>query len=126
MTIRDWCEKNGVSKNQYNYWNQRVRKSQKTGKETLACELFDELWRGEPVRHLGVRVSELCQNEFRQLSLFEKDYEKQRTVDRVVDSIRERYGNGLVFRSAFLNSGVRFSTGGTVDDEEYPMMSGIL
>ncbi|ODA38836.1 hypothetical protein DSBG_4390 [Desulfosporosinus sp. BG] len=39
MTIRDWCEKNGVSKNQYNYWNQRVRKSQKTGKETTFVDI---------------------------------------------------------------------------------------
>lgn len=92
----------------------------------VACELFDELWKGEPVRHLGVRVSEFCQNDFRQLSLFEKDYEKQRTVDRVVDSIRGRFGNGAVFRSSFLNSGVRFSSGGTVNDEEYPMMSSQL
>ena len=92
----------------------------------VACELFDELWQGEPVRHLGVRVSELCQNDFRQLTLFEQDYEKQRTVDRVVDSIRERFGNGSVFRSSFLHSGVRFQTGGTVDDEEYPMMSSQL
>ncbi|MGE5660912.1 MAG: DNA polymerase Y family protein [Ignavibacteriales bacterium] len=92
----------------------------------IACELFDELWKGEPVRHLGVRVSELCQNDFHQLALFEKDYEKQRTVDRVVDSIREKYGNGSVFRSCFLNSGVRFSSGGTINDEEYPMMSSLL
>ena len=92
----------------------------------IACELFDELWKGEPVRHLGVRVSELCQNDFRQISLFEKDHEKQRTVDQTVDSIRERFGNGSVFRSSFLNSGVRFSSGGTIDDEAYPMMSSLL
>jgi DNA polymerase-4 len=92
----------------------------------VACELFDELWKGEPVRHLGVRVSELCQNDFHQLALFEKDYVKQRAVDRAVDSLRERFGNGSVFRSSFLNSGVRFSSGGTVDDEEYPMMSSLL
>lgn len=96
------------------------------GIHEVACELFDELWKGEPVRHLGVRVSELCQNNFRQLSLFEKDHEKQRRLDQVVDSIRKRLGNGSVFRSAFLNSGVRFSTGGTMDDEEYPMMSSLL
>jgi len=88
--------------------------------------MFDELWKGEPIRHLGVRVSELCQNGFHQLALFEKDYEKQRTVDRAIDSIRQRYGNGVVFRSSFLNSGVRFSSGGTMDDEEYPMMSSLL
>jgi len=92
----------------------------------LACELFDELWKGEPVRQLGVRVSELTQNTFHQLGLFEKDYEKQRTVDRAVDSIRERFGNSSVFRSSFLKSGIRFQTGGTVDDQEYPMMSSQL
>ncbi|MCO1604025.1 DNA polymerase Y family protein [Desulfosporosinus nitroreducens] len=92
----------------------------------IACELFDELWKGEPIRHLGVRVSELCRNYFMQLSLFERDYEKQRAVDRTVDSIRERFGPDAVFRSSFLNSGVRFRSGGTIDDEEYPMMSSVL
>ncbi|HWQ42284.1 MAG TPA: DNA polymerase IV [Desulfosporosinus sp.] len=92
----------------------------------IACELFDELWKGEPVRQLGVRVSELCQNDFQQLALFERDYVTQRAMDRVVDSLRERFGNSSVFRSSFLNSGVRFSSGGTVDDEEYPMMSSLL
>ncbi|TGE33446.1 DNA polymerase IV [Desulfosporosinus sp. Sb-LF] len=92
----------------------------------IACELFDELWKGEPVRHLGVRVSELCQNDFQQLAFFERDYVKERAVDQAVDSIRARFGNGSVFRSSFLNSGVRFSSGGTVDDEEYPMMSSLL
>ncbi|EGW36208.1 DNA polymerase IV [Desulfosporosinus sp. OT] len=92
----------------------------------IACGLFDELWQGEPVRHLGVRVSELCRNDFTQLSLFEKDFEKQRAIDRTIDSIRERFGPDAVFRSSFLNSGVRFRSGGTVDDEEYPMMSSIL
>ncbi|MDR3585513.1 MAG: DNA polymerase IV, partial [Desulfosporosinus sp.] len=92
----------------------------------VACELFDELWKGEPVRQLGVRVSELTLNNYHQLALFEKDYEKQRTLDQAVDSLRERFGNGSVFRSSFLNSGVRFQTGGTVDDENYPMMSSQL
>jgi len=92
----------------------------------IAAELFDALWKGEPVRHLGVRVSELCNNDFLQLSLFEKDYEKQRAVDRTTDLLRERFGMDAVFRSSFLNSGVQFRSGGTVDDEEYPMMSSLL
>ncbi|HBV89242.1 MAG TPA: hypothetical protein DEF42_21935 [Desulfosporosinus sp.] len=92
----------------------------------IACELFDELWKGEPIRHLGVRVSELCQNDFQQIALFEKDYSKQRALDQTVDSIHAKFGNGSVFRSSFINSGVRFSSGGTIDDEEYPMMSSLL
>lgn len=92
----------------------------------VAGELFDELWKGELVRQLGVRVSELCRNDFIQLSLFEKDYEKQKVIDQTVDSIRERFGTDAVFGSSSINSGVRFKTGGTVDDEEYPIMSSIL
>jgi DNA polymerase IV len=34
-----------------------------------ACRLFDEAWNGQPIRHLGVRVSELQINDFLQLSL---------------------------------------------------------
>lgn len=91
----------------------------------IACELFDELWRGQPLRHLGVRVSELCSNEFMQLELFD-DLEKQRTLDRTVDSIRARFGSNAIFRSSFLHSGLPYIMGGTVVDEEYPMMSSIL
>jgi len=50
-------------------------------KENYVC---DRLHKGDPIRHLGIRVSELCRNDFRQLSLFERDYEKQRVVDRTV------------------------------------------
>lgn len=92
----------------------------------IACELLDELWKGEPLRHLGVRVSELCTNEFIQLTIFEKENAKQRAIDKAIDSIRERFGTGSVFRSSFLHSGLHYVTGGTVVDEEYPMMSSIL
>jgi len=92
----------------------------------IACELFNEAWKEEPVRHLGVRVSELCSNTLVQMTIFDRDVEKQRAVDRAVDSIRFRFGNSAVKRAAFLNSGLRFMTGGTVTDEEYPVMSSIL
>lgn len=39
MTIGEWCEKNGVSTHRYKYWNQRVRKSQKTGEETTFADI---------------------------------------------------------------------------------------
>lgn len=92
----------------------------------IACQLFDELWQGQPLRHLGVRVSDLSPDDFVQLSLFEKDYEKLRTLDRAVDSIRARFGSQALFRSSYLHSGLRSMTGGVVEEEEYPMMSSIL
>lgn len=91
-----------------------------------ACELFDELWHDEPIRHLGVRVSELCHNDFFQPSLFAEKLEKQRRIDKAVDIIRLKYGSNAVFRSAFLHSGLHALSGGVIESEDYPMMSSIL
>lgn len=89
-------------------------------------ELFDELWDGEPIRHMGVRVSELCGNDFYQLSFFEQDNEKNKKLDRALDRIRLRYGARSVIRSSFLHSGLSPLAGGGLQEEDYPMMSSIL
>ena len=57
-----------------------------------ACILFDELWEGQPLRHLGIRASDLYSDDLYQLSFFEADIEKQRALDTAVDEIREQYG----------------------------------
>ncbi|OLN27329.1 DNA polymerase IV [Desulfosporosinus metallidurans] len=92
----------------------------------IACELFDEQWEEQPLRHMGLRVSELCQNDFFQTSLFGKDYDKRRKVDSAVDVIRSKYGSSAIFRSAFLNSGLHSMTGGVVENEDYPLMTSLL
>lgn len=88
----------------------------------ITCQLFDELWQGQPLRHMGVRVSDLCQDDFVQLSLFEKDYTKLRKLDRAVDSIRSRFGAQAILRSSYIHSGLRFMTGGVDQEEDYPTM----
>ncbi|NMB97377.1 MAG: DNA polymerase IV [Clostridiaceae bacterium] len=88
------------------------------------CRLFDNAWKGEPIRHLGVRVSELCGNDFIQLSLFDKNWEKHRLIDRAIDEIRMKYGSHSVFRAGFLYSGLAPLQGGIVED--FPVMSSIL
>ncbi len=92
----------------------------------IACELFDELWKGQPLRHMGLRVSELCQNDFVQTSFFGKDYEKLCKVDRAVDLIRSKYGSSAIYRSSFLHSGLHSITGGVIENEDYPMMTSLL
>ena len=91
-----------------------------------AVELFEEMWGGQPIRRFSIELSELCSNEFFQLSLFERDRKKERNLDNTIDKIRCKYGYNSVFRSCFLYSGIKPITGGVVMEEEYPMMSSLL
>ncbi|VYT69436.1 DNA polymerase IV [Clostridium tertium] len=111
------------------YTHQRSLESYTDLTEEIFKELtiaFDESWREEPIRQLGVRVSKLCSNEFFQCSLFDsKRVEKQRALDKAIDSIRDRYGNNSIIRSTFLHSGIKSINGGNGEDD-YPMMGSLL
>jgi DNA polymerase-4 len=66
-------------------------------------ELFKEGWRHEPIRQLGVRADKLSDSRVCQLSLFGQDEsDKQKTLDRAVDAIRERLGDESIMRASFL------------------------
>lgn len=88
-------------------------------------ELFDESWLGTPIRQLGVRVSDLCSNEFYQSSLFDEEVNKKKAIDKAMDSIRKKYGNTSIMRSTFINSDVKPLNGGN-GEEDYPMMGSVL
>lgn len=73
-----------------------------------ACELFKELWNGQPIRLLGIRTSKLsAESEPEQLSIFDiqadnpKD-EKHKMLDKALDDIRRRFGEDAVKRGTFL------------------------
>lgn len=67
-------------------------------------ELFDETWKLEPIRLLGVSLSSLEYEEHEQLSMFGDSTanEKNKALDRVIDDIRKKYGEDSVVRSVFL------------------------
>lgn len=80
-----------------------------------ACRVFDELWDGVPIRHLGVhtsRAKEASQCMW-QLDLFSgMEYQKWQEVDRTVDAIREKYGIDSVIRAAFKQGPIDHMSGG--------------
>lgn len=94
----------------------------------IAYFLFDSVWKGNSIRHLGVHVTELCSNDFYQSSLLDDfDYEKDKAINNVIDDIRLKYGSNAIMRSCFLHSDVKHMCGGMGDGEEaYPSMSSIL
>ena len=67
-----------------------------------AAEIFDEDWKGEALRLLGVRASKLCKEDCIQLSLLEQDWSKQKKADAAMDAIRKKYGKNSICRSTFL------------------------
>lgn len=68
-----------------------------------SCELFDKLWNGLPVRHLGIHTSQVSRDDARQLCFFDAfDYEKQRKAEVAVDKLRKKYGRDIIKRACFL------------------------
>lgn len=68
--------------------------------------LLYECWQCQPLRLIGVVLTDLTSDDFRQMSLFEntENHEKQKKVDGVVDDIRKRFGNGMIVRGSTMNT----------------------
>lgn len=76
---------------------------------TDARKLFQEFWKGEPLRLIGVSLTGLTDDSFEQLSFFEDTSEKERRqkLDAALDSIRIKFGNDKVTRASLMNSNTR-------------------
>lgn len=86
--------------------------------------LFDQSWKGEPIRHLGVHVSDFQESDVRQCSLFDRaDTERLQALDKAVDRIRDKYGTRSIIRGRFVNGYVNPVQGGT-NDSDFIMMGG--
>ena len=68
-----------------------------------ACKLFEQLWKGQPIRLLGIHISKASSENHRQYSLFEQqDVEKLSKLDSAIDKIRHKYGDDSIKRATFL------------------------
>lgn len=69
-----------------------------------ACQCFDELWDGIPLRHLGIHTGQVTSEDCRQMSLFETiDYDRQKKVETAVDQLRKKFGQDVIMRASFLS-----------------------
>lgn len=84
----------------------------------FVCRLFDELWDGvTPIRQLGVHVSKITNNAYRQYNMFDEVcYERMEKLDAAIDTIREKYGEDSIMRASFVNSPEYHMSGGTSKD----------
>jgi len=68
-----------------------------------AEQLFARHWDGEPVRSVGVSLTQLRPDGEYQLDLFH-DRERERKLDYAVDTIKERYGAAAIIRASSLTA----------------------
>lgn len=68
-----------------------------------AKKLLYELYKKEPIRLIGVRVDKLSNKEEVQLSLFDNTSKKQSKLDKVVDTLKEKYGYDKITRAGKMN-----------------------
>lgn len=69
----------------------------------ISKKLFNEAWHGEPIRLIGVSLSDIIENQYQQINMFEDNKAKnQEALDKVIDQIREKYGDESLVRSSLL------------------------
>lgn len=79
-----------------------------------ACRLFDQLWNGIAIRHLGLYTGRVKAGlNIRQIDMFDDtDYEKLGRRDAAIDQIRRRFGIDSIKRASFLHSSIDHMSGG--------------
>ncbi len=68
------------------------------------CRLLMELWdRKTPLRQMGVQMSKVSREPYRQYSLFDSvNYDRLEKLDTAVDAIRAKYGKDAIRRASVL------------------------
>ncbi|MGF7048529.1 DNA polymerase-4 [Paenibacillus sp. DS2015] len=69
----------------------------------VAKKLFHTHWDRQPVRRVAISLSELSGADSYQLTLFD-DKEHQRAIDKVMDDIKDRFGDISILRASSITS----------------------
>ena len=88
----------------YSHQKKLLNPTNSTTKITEAVnQLFDEVWKSEPIRLLGVSLTHLVEEGYYQMSIFECISDnKERSLDKAIDSLRKKYGINTVKREGIL------------------------
>ena len=70
----------------------------------VAKELLKELYTGELIRLIGMRVDGLIEKNEMQLSIFDiNENTKNKKIDETMDKLKEKYGYGIISRATDIN-----------------------
>lgn len=94
--------------NFFNYQHQKKLVNPISSNEDIyenAYLLLKEMWNSDPIRLVGLRVSDFTDKTYEQISLFEEvgKTKKRDKVQKAVDEINKKYGNNTIKSAALFN-----------------------
>lgn len=71
----------------------------------VSCELLEKMWLKDPIRLVGLRVTDLTTQAFEQVSLFEKpgEFQSRDKIQKTLDKINQKYGTKIIKSASELN-----------------------
>ena len=90
------------------YSHQRKLNKPTSNTQEIYCtakELLENSYNNQPIRLIGVKLDNLTDNEFTQISMFEvqKNKEKNTKLDNVIDNIKNKYGYNSITLGTIMN-----------------------
>ena len=85
-------------------YNHQIKLKNNTNNEdeifNTAKMAFNKLWNLEPIRLIGLRVTDISPNNDIQLSLFDENNKviNEKTIDDLIEKINKEFGEGTVFK----------------------------
>lgn len=63
------------------------------------------IYNNQPIRLVGVKLDNLTDNEFSQISIFERPIKNKKNskLDNVIDNIKDKYGYDSITRGTIMN-----------------------
>ena len=92
----------------FNYQHQKKLVNPISSNEDIyenACILLKDMWKGDSIRLVGLRVSDFTDKTYEQVSLFEEagKLEKRDKVQKVMDKINKKYGTNTINSAALFD-----------------------
>ena len=71
----------------------------------IAKELLKSIYNNQPIRLIGVKLDNLTDNEFNQISIFEQPIKNKKNtkLDSVIDNIKDKYGYDSITLGTLMN-----------------------
>ena len=66
-------------------------------------KLFENYYKGEKLRNIGVRLSDFTNHLEQQVSLFDKNIPQKDKISPVLDDIKDKYGDNIIMPASLYN-----------------------